>query len=148
MTETLGEVAHGTSDGVLAVHEFADGMADRRRTVRPDACCGGDRDSAKAWLSGVSGFDSWSGKAIGRAGAALSKMANTAEWAYAGIVFDGLGAFFSHAAVRDATGATIAPLVFLVFAGISYSLHPALEGEANGISARSAMRTGMPSRMG
>ena len=48
------------------------------------------------------------------------------EWAYAGIVFDGLGAFFSHAAVRDATGATIVPLVFLVLAGISYSLHPAL----------------------
>jgi len=48
------------------------------------------------------------------------------EWAYAGIAFDGLGAFFSHLAVRDATGATIAPLVFLVFAGISYALLPGL----------------------
>ncbi|MGA8672695.1 MAG: DoxX family protein [Terracidiphilus sp.] len=48
------------------------------------------------------------------------------EWAYAGIAFDGLGAFFSHVAIRDGAGATIAPLVFLAFAGISYSLRPVL----------------------
>jgi hypothetical protein len=47
------------------------------------------------------------------------------EWAYAGIAFDGLGAFFSHVAVRDAASATFAPLVFLAFASISYALRPA-----------------------
>ena len=47
------------------------------------------------------------------------------EWAYAGVTFDGLGAFFSHVAVHDGAVATIAPLVFLAFAAISYSLRPA-----------------------
>lgn len=46
------------------------------------------------------------------------------EWAYAGIVFDGLGAFFSHLAIKDAFAATIAPAVFLVFAAASYLLRP------------------------
>jgi hypothetical protein len=46
------------------------------------------------------------------------------EWAYAGVTFDGLGAFFSHLAVRDFPGQTIAPLIFLAFAAISYVLAP------------------------
>lgn len=55
------------------------------------------------------------------------------EWAYAGVTFDGLGAFFSHVAVRDTAGATIAPLVFLAFAAVSYVLRPDAAGV--GISA-------------
>ena len=47
------------------------------------------------------------------------------EWAYAGIAFDGLGAFFSHVAVNDVLTATIAPVVFLLFAAASYMLRPA-----------------------
>lgn len=46
------------------------------------------------------------------------------EWAYAGITFDGLGAFFSHLAVHDSSAQTIAPLIFLAFAAISYVLRP------------------------
>ena len=46
------------------------------------------------------------------------------EWAYAGIAFDGLGAFFSHLAVKDSLTATIAPVVFLLFAALSYMLRP------------------------
>jgi|SRR5579872_1828734 len=42
------------------------------------------------------------------------------EWAYAGVTFDGLGATYSHFAVHDAAGATIAPVVFLAFAAASY----------------------------
>lgn len=47
------------------------------------------------------------------------------EWAYAGVTFDGLGAFFSHLAVRDSLSQAIAPLIFLAFAAISYVLRPA-----------------------
>lgn len=57
------------------------------------------------------------------------------EWAYAGVTFDGLGAFFSHVAVHDAAGATIAPLVFLAFAAVSYSLRPAPSAEPGGTEA-------------
>jgi len=47
------------------------------------------------------------------------------EWAYAGVTFDALGAFFSHLAVKDAAGATVLPLIFLAFAVGSYLLRPA-----------------------
>jgi hypothetical protein len=47
------------------------------------------------------------------------------EWAYAGITFDMLGAFFSHLAVKDGLAATIAPLILLSFAAASYLLRPA-----------------------
>jgi hypothetical protein len=58
------------------------------------------------------------------------------EWAYAGIVFDGLGAFFSHIAVRDGGGATVAPLIFLAFAAISYVLRPARSRAAQFVPAQ------------
>lgn len=47
------------------------------------------------------------------------------EWAYAGITFDALGAFFSHLAVHDGPANTIAPLIMLAFAAASYLLRPA-----------------------
>lgn len=46
------------------------------------------------------------------------------EWAYAGITFDALGAFYSHLAVKDSVGDTVAPLIMLVFAAGSYLLRP------------------------
>ncbi len=46
------------------------------------------------------------------------------EWAYAGVTFDALGAFFSHVAVKDTASATVAPLIFLAFAAASYFLRP------------------------
>ena len=47
------------------------------------------------------------------------------EWAYAGIAFDGLGAFLSHCAVHDTLPHTAAPLVFLALAAAGYLLRPA-----------------------
>ena len=46
------------------------------------------------------------------------------EWAYAGITFDGSGAFISHLAVRDGMTATAAPLLLLFLAAASYCLRP------------------------
>ena len=47
------------------------------------------------------------------------------EWAYAGVTFDTLGAFASHLAMKHSIGATIAPLIMLSFAIVSYMLRPA-----------------------
>ena len=47
------------------------------------------------------------------------------EWAYAGVTFDALGAFASHLAMKHSIGATIAPLIMLSFAAVSYLLRPA-----------------------
>ncbi len=47
------------------------------------------------------------------------------EWAYAGIAFDMIGAFYSHVMVGDPINETIMPLVFLSLAMSSYFLRPA-----------------------
>ena len=47
------------------------------------------------------------------------------EWAYAGFVFDLTAAAFSHAAVGDAAGDIIGPLVFLGLVLASWALRPA-----------------------
>ena len=44
------------------------------------------------------------------------------EWAYAGIVFDLIGAFYSHLSVGDTIGSLAPPLVGLILAFASYIL--------------------------
>ncbi|TNE86291.1 MAG: DoxX family protein [Deltaproteobacteria bacterium] len=46
------------------------------------------------------------------------------EWAYAGFTFNLLGATWSHLAVGDALGESVAPLVLLAVLGASYALRP------------------------
>jgi len=46
------------------------------------------------------------------------------EWAYAGIVFDGCGAFLSHLAVQDTVPNTLAPLIFVGLAVCGYLCRP------------------------
>lgn len=45
------------------------------------------------------------------------------EWAYAGIVFDLIGAFYSHFSVGDGIGSLAPPLVGLILAFSSYILY-------------------------
>ena len=45
------------------------------------------------------------------------------EWAYAGLVFDLVGAFYSHLSVGDSAGNWIFPIVGLLLVGGSYVLH-------------------------
>ena len=59
------------------------------------------------------------------------------EWAYAGVTFDALGAFFSHVAVGDGAVAAFAPLLLLAIAIASYQLRPAAWRLFNG--ARNAV---------
>jgi hypothetical protein len=46
------------------------------------------------------------------------------EWAYAGFTFDMLGAAASHAFVSDPIGETLAPIIVLAIAIVSYLLRP------------------------
>ena len=46
------------------------------------------------------------------------------EWAYAGITFNLVGAFFSHIASHDPLPTVLAPVVVLAFAAGSYLLRP------------------------
>jgi uncharacterized membrane protein YphA (DoxX/SURF4 family) len=46
------------------------------------------------------------------------------EWAYAGLVFDMIGAGYSHFMVGDPIGTTITPFVFLALTIASYILRP------------------------
>jgi DoxX-like family len=47
------------------------------------------------------------------------------EWAYAGLVFDLVGAFYSHLSVGDRIGSWIFAVFALVFVGSSYALYRA-----------------------
>lgn len=51
------------------------------------------------------------------------------EWAYAGIVFDLIGAFYSHVSVGDPASAWAAPLIGLLLAFGSYFLYHKTRGE-------------------
>ena len=51
------------------------------------------------------------------------------EWAYAGLVFDLIGALYSHVSVGDAPSAWVFPIVGLVLVLGSYVLH---RSELNG----------------
>ncbi len=50
------------------------------------------------------------------------------EWAYAGIAFDLIGAFYSHVSVGDPVSAWIAPLIGLVLTFGSYFLYHKTHG--------------------
>jgi hypothetical protein len=45
------------------------------------------------------------------------------EWAYAGLVFDLIGAFYSHISVGDPFGVWIFPIIGLLLVSGSYCLH-------------------------
>ena len=65
------------------------------------------------------------------------------EWAYAGLVFDLLGAFYSHLSVGDRPGNWFFAVVALFLVGISYVLHRkrTRDGEVSDLSNYStAMR--------
>ena len=47
------------------------------------------------------------------------------EWAYAGLVFDLIGAFYSHLAVGDPVSSSIFPIIGLLLVGGSYFLYQA-----------------------
>ncbi|MCA1590621.1 MAG: DoxX family protein, partial [Acidobacteria bacterium] len=51
------------------------------------------------------------------------------EWAYAGLVFDLIGAFYSHISVGDPFGSWVFPIIALVLVFASYFLYHATRNE-------------------
>ncbi|AUX44927.1 hypothetical protein SOCE26_063970 [Sorangium cellulosum] len=66
------------------------------------------------------------------------------EWAYAGIFFDLTGAAVSHAAVGDAAGKVITPLVLVAVAAASWALRPESRRLASAPKPDAEVRVGRP----
>ena len=50
------------------------------------------------------------------------------EWAYAGLIFNYVGATASHFAVGDNAGTLVAPIIFIGLVIVSWALRPAARG--------------------
>ncbi|MGK4006306.1 DoxX family protein [Sorangium sp. So ce1036] len=66
------------------------------------------------------------------------------EWAYAGIFFDLTGAAASHAAVGDAAGKVMTPLVLVAIAAASWALRPESRRLASAPKPEAEARVGKP----
>jgi uncharacterized membrane protein YphA (DoxX/SURF4 family) len=64
-------------------------------------------------------------KVLGGIAMIAPRLPRLKEWAYAGLAFDLTGAAFSHAAVGDAAGKVVTPLLLLAIAMVSWALRPA-----------------------
>lgn len=64
-------------------------------------------------------------KVLGALAILAPGMPRLKEWAYAGMVFDLTGAVVSHAAVGDAIGQLVPPVVLLGVLAMSWALRPA-----------------------
>lgn len=64
------------------------------------------------------------GKLLGIAAILYPRTRLLREWAYAGITFDLIGAFVSHAASHDPIPTVLTPVLVLAFAAGSYLLRP------------------------
>jgi hypothetical protein len=64
-------------------------------------------------------------KALGAIAILVPRFERLKEWAYAGMVFDLSGAAISHAAVGDAAGKIIVPVILLALTLASWALRPA-----------------------
>lgn len=63
-------------------------------------------------------------KLLGAAAILAPKLPRLKEWAYAGVVFDLMGATYSHIAHGDGPDKIIPPVVLLAVAAVSYFLRP------------------------
>ncbi|XXT15488.1 DoxX family protein [Sorangium sp. So ce429] len=63
-------------------------------------------------------------KVLGAVALLAPRFPRLKEWAYAGIFFDLTGAAASHAAVGDAAGQVMTPLVLVTVAAASWALRP------------------------
>jgi len=67
-------------------------------------------------------------KVLGVLAVLISRFPRLTEWAYAGLVFDLLGAFYSHIVVGDGPSVWVFPVIGLLLVGGSYFLYRARHG--------------------
>lgn len=73
-------------------------------------------------------------KLLGVVAVLLPRFPRLKEWAYAGLTFDVIGAFYSHISVGDAASFWIFPLVALALILGSYFLYHATAGKNPGVA--------------
>jgi uncharacterized membrane protein len=114
----MTRVAYWTTTGLVALAFTVAGIA---YLSRADAVVEGVTELGyPAYLIPILGAF----KLLGAAGILSRRFPRLAEWAYAGIVINLLGAALSHLAVGHGPGKIIAPLVLLAIAGSSWALRP------------------------
>jgi uncharacterized membrane protein YphA (DoxX/SURF4 family) len=64
------------------------------------------------------------GRILGAIAIVIPRFPRLKEWAYAGLVFDLIGASASHAFAGDSPGQIASPLIFLVLVVASWALRP------------------------
>lgn len=64
------------------------------------------------------------GRILGAIGIVIPRFPRLKEWAYAGFVFELIGASASHAFAVDSLTQVVSPLIFLVLIVVSWALRP------------------------
>ena len=113
------QIAYWATTGLTALAFAAGGLFDLTRG--PDIVATMNHLGYPAYFLTLLG--AW--KLLGALALVAPGLPRLKEWAYAGIVFDLTGAAVSHAAVGDAAGKVVTPLVILGFAIASWALRPA-----------------------
>ncbi len=109
-------IGYWLATGLLAAAFMAGGVFDLGQS--PQAVEGLRHLGYPTYFAAILG--TW--KVLGALAIVAPGLPRLKEWAYAGIVFDLSGAAISHAVVGDGADKLFAPLLLLVFTGVSWTL--------------------------
>jgi uncharacterized membrane protein YphA (DoxX/SURF4 family) len=110
------KIGYWATTGLVAFGFAAGGLADLSRSA--DVRAGLEHLGYPLYLAVLLGV--W--KVLGAVAIVVPRFPRLKEWAYAGMVFDLSGAFFSHASVGDPAPKLIAPLLLLALLVASWAL--------------------------
>ncbi|WP_437949624.1 DoxX family protein [Sorangium sp. So ce296] len=120
MNDKARTIGYWISTGLLGLGVASGGVADLAGS--PQVLEGMAHLGYPAYFATILGV--W--KVLGAVALLAPRFPRLKEWAYAGIFFDLTGAAASHAAVGDAAGQVMTPLVLVAVAAASWALR--LEG--------------------
>ncbi|XYH93318.1 DoxX family protein [Sorangium sp. So ce1128] len=118
MNDKARTIGYWISTGLLGLAFAAGGLADLAGS--PQVLEGMAHLGYPPYFATILGV--W--KVLGAVALLAPRFPRLKEWAYAGIFFDLTGAAASHAAVGDAAGQVMTPLVLVTVAAASWALRP------------------------
>ncbi|WP_437303061.1 DoxX family protein [Sorangium sp. So ce388] len=118
MNDKARTIGYWISTGLLGLAFAAGGLADLAGS--PQVLDGMAHLGYPPYFATLLGV--W--KVLGAVALLAPRFPRLKEWAYAGIFFDLTGAAASHAAVGDAAGQVMTPLVLVTIAAASWALRP------------------------
>ncbi|WP_437518100.1 DoxX family protein [Sorangium sp. So ce1099] len=118
MNDKARTIGYWISTGLLGLAFAAGGLADIAGS--PQVLEGMAHLGYPPYFAAILGV--W--KVLGAVALLAPRLPRLKEWAYAGIFFDLTGAAASHAAVGDAAGQVMTPLVLVAVAAASWALRP------------------------